>query len=62
MKIIKRGAPPSEIPLQATCHHCKTEIEFVPLEAQFIADQREGDYYRIPCPVCLIYIYKNAKS
>lgn len=54
MKILKRGTAPSEIPYQATCHKCKTEIEFMEHEARETAGDRpwEPTCLIISCPVC----------
>lgn len=60
MKIIKQGQDPQATPLRATCTRCHTQIEFHPIEAKYIADQRDGDFYQIACPVCPATITANA--
>lgn len=60
MKIISKGTDPATVPLYATCNKCKTQIEFLPHEAKFRSDQRDGDYYTITCPVCQAAITKDA--
>jgi len=62
MKIISRGTPPDAQPLRAECAACRTVVEFVPSEATYCADQREGDYWLLKCPVCARSITKAVKS
>jgi hypothetical protein len=52
VKIIEKGVLPEKQPLRCRCNHCKTLFEFTPLEAQYVNDQRDGDAYKIDCPVC----------
>lgn len=52
MKIIREGRDPKTIPMLASCNHCKTQVEFLPIEAKYVSNQREGDYYQVDCPVC----------
>jgi ribosomal protein S27E len=52
MKIIKQGIAPESVPLHGRCNHCRTEIEFLPMEAKYNSDQRDGDFYSIECPTC----------
>lgn len=52
MKIIKKGLVPEELPVQVTCNHCRSILEFLITEARFTSDQRDGDFYTINCPVC----------
>ncbi len=61
MKILKRGLPPEERSIKASCNNCKTVVSFKPLEAQYVPDQRDGDYLRIGCPVCNRFITVAAK-
>lgn len=60
MKIIQRGANPAAEPIRATCRKCQTIFEFHPLEAKYSADQRDGDFYSITCPVCSQTVAVNA--
>lgn len=62
MKIITKGSDPSTVPMRATCSNCKTEIEFLPHEAKYTSEQRDGDFYQIACPVCSHTITKAARS
>lgn len=52
MRIIERGTPPADKPIQAKCNNCKTLFEFMQNEAQRVHDQRDGDYWHLNCPVC----------
>lgn len=53
MKIIKRGILPSERDMEAHCMACKTVFEFTPSkDAKRVNDQRDGDSWKVACPVC----------
>lgn len=52
MKIIKQGQLPAERVYQGTCRRCTTEVEFQRGEATYHADQRDGDFLTVRCPVC----------
>lgn len=52
MKIIERGTPPSEKPIEGRCSNCRTIFEFMQNEAKLICDQRDGNYWHLNCPVC----------
>lgn len=52
MKVLKQGQLPGDKKYRATCMNCKSEIEFQRKEAEWVADQREGDFLRVSCPVC----------
>ena len=52
MRIIERGTPPNEQPIEGRCRNCKTIFEFMQHEAKRISDQRDGDYWHLNCPVC----------
>jgi hypothetical protein len=52
MEIIRQGADPANKAITAKCRKCKTVVKFLPYEAKFVSDQREGDFYCIACPVC----------
>lgn len=60
MRVIKRGTPPSDRPYLVECRTCKSEIEFLRIEAKFTPDQRDGDYLTIKCPVCHDEIHTSA--
>jgi RNase P subunit RPR2 len=62
MRIIKEGKLPEEILKRLTCSHCHTEFEFAMKEAKYNSDQRDGDYYTIPCPLCCRTITFNHPS
>lgn len=62
MKVIKQGTDPSTQPIHATCSNCKTEVEFLPHEARYSSDQRDGDFYSVDCPTCNRTITKNVSS
>jgi hypothetical protein len=50
--ITKRGTPPSDRVYDCRCAHCKTEFTFQDHDAVREHDWRDGDFYRIGCPVC----------
>jgi len=54
MEILKRGVDPRTIPLKASCNNCGTFVQFSKAEATYHTayDQRESEYWSIPCPVC----------
>ena len=52
MKIIERGEEPELQPMRCRCNHCRTLFEFLPMEATYVSDQRDGDALKIGCPVC----------
>ena len=56
MKIIKEGNKKKNNPLlvkQITCGECECKFQLESeREAILVADQREGDYYKIRCPQC----------
>lgn len=55
--IVRQGSDPKKTPIQATCSNCYAQIEFLPIEAEYISDQRDGDCYKIACPCCAKPIY-----
>lgn len=52
MEIIKRGKTPENRSYRTTCDNCGTVFKFQQLEATYMADNRDGDYLEIDCPVC----------
>lgn len=62
MKIIQKGVDPATQPIMATCNNCKTTVEFLPSEATYRSDQRDGDYYLLDCPVCNRAITRNVRN
>lgn len=52
MKTIVQGFDPNKMPLRGECSHCHTVVEFLPLEAEHVSDQRDGDFYKVTCPTC----------
>lgn len=60
MRIIQQGTNPASRPLTGSCNHCDTVIEFLPFEAKFHSDQRDGDFYSIECPTCRRQITASA--
>lgn len=53
MKIIKQGKIPENKSHQWTCNNCKSVIESCLKEGKITYDQRDGDFVRFSCPVCL---------
>lgn len=62
MKVIKQGIDPATKEIRATCSNCKTEIEFLPHEARYSSDQRDGDFYSVDCPTCKRIITKDVRE
>lgn len=62
MKVIELGILPEERVYQARCTSCKSLIEFDAKEAKYVFDPRDGDCYKISCPVCNRDIYRSMKS
>lgn len=62
MEIIRQGADPAKEHIEAECNRCGTIIKFLPIEAKYVSDQRDGDFYQIKCPVCPGTITKAARS
>jgi len=60
MKILKRGKPPGEQLLRATCKFCKSELEFSKKEAVSECD-RDGMMWKVDCPVCdeIVWAYPD---
>lgn len=52
MRIIERGTPPTEQPIEGRCRNCRTIFEFMRNEATFVPDQRDGNFWMVVCPVC----------
>ncbi len=54
IKIIKRGFPKVEIPIQAVCKSCHSIIEFTKQDARISIsrNQLDGPSYSVVCPVC----------
>lgn len=61
MKIISRGTIHEQVPHQSMCRHCYTVFEWMTPEARCHSDQRDGDYYSIPCPVCSREVTKQVR-
>lgn len=59
--ILHRGVVPDTIPIEVTCHKCRTVFSFLKTDAVYQADQRDGDYYRIDCPVCQATVTKAVR-
>lgn len=52
MQILNKGKRPNEQQAKGQCSTCNTSVKFKRKEATFVSDQRDGDYYEIPCPRC----------
>jgi uncharacterized Zn-finger protein len=50
--IIKLGVVPGERNHETKCSNCNTHFRFKEAEAVFRADQRDGDFWEIKCPLC----------
>ena len=52
IQIIQRGVLPEAIRYKTKCRHCNTIFSFLKSDACLTADQRDGDFYTLKCPVC----------
>lgn len=52
IEITKRGSLPGDRKASAECRNCSTQFTFQQSDAAFHSDQRDGDYYSVPCPLC----------
>ena len=52
MRVIKSGKRPKDKLKKMKCIECKTVFQFRMSEAESVLDDRDGDYYRINCPMC----------
>lgn len=52
MRIVKHGKPYGDQKHKLKCPGCGTVIETLTSELKRVTDQRDGDYWTIPCPVC----------
>jgi hypothetical protein len=37
---------------EVDCANCSSKLEVVAADLSFVADQRDGDAYKLTCPVC----------
>lgn len=51
MKILVVGKLPAEHQYKITCHNCGTVFEFLRKEAEYVTEQRDGDYLIVTCPL-----------
>lgn len=56
MKIIEQGALPEEKIYKVRCNNCSTLFEFKKHEAEYVSDQRDGDFLRVSCPFCKLTV------
>lgn len=52
IEILKVGTPKSAKVYHVTCRDCETEFTFQAADAIREHDMRDGDFFRIGCPVC----------
>lgn len=52
IEVVRRGHLPEEDQFEAQCYRCKSDIRFLRSDAKFTADQRDGDFVTVACPVC----------
>jgi hypothetical protein len=62
VKIVKPGILPDTIERDGKCNYCKCEFTFTPNDAILQTDQREGDYYKLPCPTCAREVFVSTRS
>ena len=51
MKIIKKDVAPSKKTTEMTCHNCGCIFEATQEEFTYPADPRDGDFWKITCPM-----------
>lgn len=61
MRIIKEGRIPETVEHETTCRKCSTVFAWKITEAKYQIDQRDGDFYRINCPLCQQEAYVDAR-
>lgn len=59
--ITRPGILPETAVYPAKCGRCKCEFTFNPPDAKRENDQRDGDFYRIPCPACGHDVFRSVK-
>jgi len=52
VQVIRRGVIPGARLHDATCRNCDSALRFPESAARRVFDQRDGDYFEVPCPVC----------
>lgn len=62
IEILRRGIPPQEVHYLADCSTCRSSLRFLRKDARYQADQRDGDYPVIECPVCSAQVTKAMPS
>lgn len=60
VEIIERGTVPSDKEYDIRCKRCKTLFKFRRSEAEYVADQRDGDALVIECPLCSERVWRAA--
>jgi len=61
MEIIKKGSLPSEKEIKTTCRNCGTVFKFKAVEAELVFDRRDGNFYKIDCPLCKTMVTVSQK-
>lgn len=62
MRIIKEGRDPKLGHMHiSVCGHCKTEFKWNTNEAIRVPDQRDGDFYKMACPLCSAQVNVDAR-
>ena len=62
MRIVKLGKPQGDQKHKLKCPACNTVIEALTSEMERVTDPREGDFWKIPCPVCPRLITKQVPT
>lgn len=52
IRIIQKGNDPVARFYRTTCNHCHTIFEFQAVDAIHFTDARDGDAWKLACPVC----------
>lgn len=62
--VIKRGNPPAHKVFGVTCRACLSDLSFRADDPAVIRvpDQRDGDYFRLQCPVCTWTVTRKASD
>lgn len=62
IEVLKRGVTEDEKVYEAVCFSCKSHLRFKRSDAEYVSDQRDGDYLKINCPVCRGMVTEQASS
>lgn len=56
VQITKPGKTQAQMKYKTKCLACECEFTFHGYDATGVVDQRDGNYYTIPCPQCFVLV------